>query len=44
MTEVIEQIHGEIDTGTQPENIEVEFDEESGRLTEFHRDTIEKTA
>lgn len=41
MTEVIEQITSEIDTGLTPEVLDVEFDEETGRLTEFHRDTFE---
>jgi hypothetical protein len=42
MTEVIEQITAEIDNSITPETLEVEFDEETGRLTEFHRETVEK--
>ncbi len=38
MTEVIQQITSEIDTEKPVETIEVEFDEETGKLTEFHRD------
>lgn len=44
MTEVIEQITQEIDTGKEPEQIEAEFDSETGKLTEFHRETEEKIA
>ena len=44
MTEVIGEIGAEIDNSPEPEQIEVSFDEETGRLTEFHRETIEKTA
>ncbi len=44
MTEVIGEINAEIDHSLDPEQIEVEFDEETGRLTEFHRETIEEVA
>lgn len=44
MTETIQDISQEIDTGKEPEQIEAEFDAETGKLTEFHRDTEEKIA
>ncbi len=44
MTEVIEQIEQEIDNSMEPEQIQVEFDSETGKLVEFHRDTLEKVA
>jgi len=47
MTENIAQITQEIDTGSEPENIEVECDPDTGQLVEFHRGTEtpeEKTA
>ena len=44
MTETIQEISQEIDNGKIPEQIEVQFDPETGKLTEFHRDTQEKAA
>ena len=44
MTETIQEITQEIDTGKEPEQIEVEIDPATGKLTEFHRDTDEKIA
>ncbi len=47
MTETIQEIKQEIDTGKEAcvaEQIEAEFDAETGKLTEFHRDTEEKIA
>ncbi|MGA2666660.1 MAG: hypothetical protein ABSE91_01040 [Patescibacteria group bacterium] len=44
MTETIQDINQEIDNSETPEQIQAEFDPETGKLTEFHRDTIEKTA
>lgn len=44
MTETINEIAQEIDTGVIPEQIEVEIDEDTGKLVEFHRETIEKVA
>ncbi|KKQ90576.1 MAG: hypothetical protein UT15_C0009G0007 [Berkelbacteria bacterium GW2011_GWA1_39_10] len=42
MTETIQEISREIDTGKEPEQIDVQFDPETGKLTEFHRDTLEE--
>lgn len=39
MTETIEGISQEIDTGKIPEQIEVEIDPETDRIVEFHRET-----
>jgi len=44
MTETIQEISQEIDTGKEPEQIEVQVDQETGKLVEFHRDTNEKAA
>lgn len=44
MTETIQEITQEIDTGKEPEQIEVQIDPETGKLVEFHRDTEEKIA
>lgn len=44
MTETIEGISQEIDTGKIPEQIEVSVDEETGKFVEFHRETNEKIA
>jgi len=44
MTETIEGIGQEIDCSPKPEQIEVSVDEETGKLVEFHRDTLEKVA
>ena len=44
MTETIQEISQEIDTGKEPEQIEVQIDPETGKLVEFHRETEEKIA
>lgn len=44
MTETIQEISQEIDTGKIPEQIEVQIDPETGKFVEFHRDTEEKIA
>jgi hypothetical protein len=44
MTETIQEITQEIDTGKEPEQIEVQIDPETGKLVEFHRETNEKVA
>jgi len=44
MTETIQDISQEIDTGKIPEQIEVQIDPETGKLVEFHRETDEKIA
>lgn len=44
MTETIQEISQEIDTGKEPEQIEVQIDQKTGKLVEFHRDTDEKVA
>lgn len=44
MTETIQNIEQEIDTGKSPEQIEVQIDPETGKFVEFHRDTTEKVA
>ena len=41
MTETISEITHEIDNSPEPEQIEASFDEETGKLVEFHRETIE---
>jgi methionyl-tRNA formyltransferase len=44
MTETIQNIEQEIDTGKVPEQIEVQIDPETGKFVEFHRETGEKVA
>ncbi len=44
MTETINEISQEIDTSRIPEQIEVQIDEQTGKLVEFHRNTEEKIA
>jgi len=47
MTEIIKEITREIDCGQIPESIEIEIDPATGKLVQFHRETlepIEKTA
>ena len=44
MTETIQNIEREIDCSPKPEQIEVQIDQETGKLVEFHRETNEKAA
>jgi hypothetical protein len=44
MTETIKEISQEIDISKIPEQIEVEIDERTGKLVEFHRVSEEKIA
>ncbi len=44
MNETIQEISQEIDTGKEPEQIEVQIDPETGKFVEFHRETDEKIA
>ncbi|MBM2820796.1 MAG: hypothetical protein HW405_556 [Candidatus Berkelbacteria bacterium] len=42
MTETIQDISREIDTSVTPEQIQVEIDQKTGKLVEFHRVTFEE--
>lgn len=44
MTETINEITQEIDNSPEPEQIQAEFDEDTGKIVEFHRETNEKVA
>ena len=41
MTETIKEITQEIDTSPIPECIQVDYDAQTGKLVEFHRETLE---